>query len=746
MSDLSFRIEASSKAFEILASNLYSDKIAAVIRELSCNAADAHVEANKSTTPFYVQLPTSYTPQFIVRDYGNGLRADQIEDVFTVFFSSTKLGSKAYTGAFGLGCKSPFAVTNRFFVNSYIDGKMHSYECFRNSENVPCIKFIKEIPTNESSGLEIIVPVVKDSYNEWMNKAAKIYESFKIRPKTNFNLEYFSKSQAYKYGNNWENTNSSGTWVCMNNVRYKLDSSKIHDCLRNPGSQFKSKGICYIVPPRSIEVTPSREEVSYTENTINFLNNFINQVHEDIKKNFQEMIENCPSMFMAKIKFSHIQKDYYDEYINFDNIINPSIYSWSGTPISAHKDISLSIKYSENIEIGYLFNASRHASSKKENLRTNMNFRFPSSPNCNNFVILINDTKASQESIKSWMNRKMKASSINAILFLVIKSEYAFIIKDINKIDNKYITTCSKQGLQKITRASSSRSRSLSKNVLLHNFCIHSSSIKSNNQNPVNDEEDIMDDLTDENGNIYFIEYEHMIYESIDGVYLDDAKSINLGNIARKFLAFEKINNNLESRFVNKVKNVLLIKNLKKNKEFMRKYVKDNKVRFVPYRTVFLNHIENHLENNPEYTEALIRCFAMFFWENKYSFGFSDSFNLFDKDENFENMFNTFKKVANRIEEYEDVSKELSIICQSYRHYKKDVDEKTIVHIIDYIVQSICLNNHVKFIGMLTRYSRLTLEFVKAFESFCAKIPVFFMTQEEKEKKIIEYYVTGKMS
>ena len=43
MPELGFRIEASSKAFEILANNLYKDKILAVVRELSCNAFDAHV-------------------------------------------------------------------------------------------------------------------------------------------------------------------------------------------------------------------------------------------------------------------------------------------------------------------------------------------------------------------------------------------------------------------------------------------------------------------------------------------------------------------------------------------------------------------------------------------------------------------------------------------------------------------------------------------------------------------------------
>ena len=42
-----FTIRTSAKAFKVLSDNLYSDKITAVIRELSCNAYDSHVQAGK---------------------------------------------------------------------------------------------------------------------------------------------------------------------------------------------------------------------------------------------------------------------------------------------------------------------------------------------------------------------------------------------------------------------------------------------------------------------------------------------------------------------------------------------------------------------------------------------------------------------------------------------------------------------------------------------------------------------------
>jgi hypothetical protein len=62
-----FRIRNSAKAFSILSSGLYSNKIRAIIRELSCNAVDSHVAANRNTTPFDVHLPNAMEPWFAIR-------------------------------------------------------------------------------------------------------------------------------------------------------------------------------------------------------------------------------------------------------------------------------------------------------------------------------------------------------------------------------------------------------------------------------------------------------------------------------------------------------------------------------------------------------------------------------------------------------------------------------------------------------------------------------------------------------
>ena len=45
-----FKIKANAKAFKILTSNLYTDVPLAIVRELGCNAYDAHIAASKSAS------------------------------------------------------------------------------------------------------------------------------------------------------------------------------------------------------------------------------------------------------------------------------------------------------------------------------------------------------------------------------------------------------------------------------------------------------------------------------------------------------------------------------------------------------------------------------------------------------------------------------------------------------------------------------------------------------------------------
>lgn len=74
-----FTIEASAKAFDVLSSKMYEEPILAIVRELSCNAYDSHVEAGKADVPFRVHLPTTFEPWLELQDFGVGLPVSSAE-------------------------------------------------------------------------------------------------------------------------------------------------------------------------------------------------------------------------------------------------------------------------------------------------------------------------------------------------------------------------------------------------------------------------------------------------------------------------------------------------------------------------------------------------------------------------------------------------------------------------------------------------------------------------------------------
>ena len=142
---VSFGIKSDGLAhiFNVLRNQLYSDKILAVMREYSANAVDANVEAGKPLTPITVTLPNRMNLNFKVRDNGFGLSDEDIREVYAFYGESTKRNSNALIGQLGLGSKSAFAYGDNFVINSFIGGKMSSYNAFIDDSQVGQIAKLK---------------------------------------------------------------------------------------------------------------------------------------------------------------------------------------------------------------------------------------------------------------------------------------------------------------------------------------------------------------------------------------------------------------------------------------------------------------------------------------------------------------------------------------------------------------------------------------------------------------------------
>ncbi|CAB4241793.1 hypothetical protein UFOVP71_331 [uncultured Caudovirales phage] len=280
-----FRIRNSAKAFNILSSGLYANKIRAVIRELSCNAVDSHVAADNAGTPFDVHLPTTLEPWFAVRDYGTGLTHEQVTNIYTTYFESSKTNSNAFIGALGLGSKSPFSYTDNFTVTAIKDGRKGIYSAFINGEGVPSIALMMEEESTEPSGVEVKMSV-NDRYDfdKFRSEARTVYTHFSLRPVISGSdfefrdVEYEDKDivpGVHSY------SDSRSCRAVMGNIAYPID---VPNAETNLGEVAKllACGLEMHFAIGELDFQASREGLSYIPSTITAIKAKLNAVNDSL--------------------------------------------------------------------------------------------------------------------------------------------------------------------------------------------------------------------------------------------------------------------------------------------------------------------------------------------------------------------------------------------------------------------------------------------------------------------------------
>lgn len=147
-----FSIAQNAFMAELLSRKLYTKPELAVVRELICNALDA------SLNRVDVELPSALKPTFTVRDYGTGLSKEDMLCLYSTYGFSTKRSDNTQIGGFGVGSKSPFALTDTFTVSSVYQGVRTDYVCYKDT-GFPKIKEVQSAHTDEHSGLCVSVPI-----------------------------------------------------------------------------------------------------------------------------------------------------------------------------------------------------------------------------------------------------------------------------------------------------------------------------------------------------------------------------------------------------------------------------------------------------------------------------------------------------------------------------------------------------------------------------------------------------------
>ncbi|QBO61013.1 putative rIIA-like protein [Escherichia phage D5505] len=289
-----FSIAANPKVFKILSSDLYTNKIRAVVRELITNMIDAHA-LNGNPEKFIIQVPGRLDPRFVCRDFGPGMSDFDIQGddnspgLYNSYFSSSKAESNDFIGGFGLGSKSPFSYTDTFSITSYHKGEIRGYVAYMDGDG-PQIKptFVKEMGPDDKTGIEIVVPVEEKDFRNFAYEVSYIMRPFKdlaIINGLDREIDYFPDFDDY-YGINPERywPDRGGLYAIYGGIVYPIDGV-IKDrnwlSIRNEVNYIK-------FPMGSLDIAPSREALSLDDRT---RKNIIERVKELSEKAFNEDVK-----------------------------------------------------------------------------------------------------------------------------------------------------------------------------------------------------------------------------------------------------------------------------------------------------------------------------------------------------------------------------------------------------------------------------------------------------------------------
>lgn len=355
-----FNTEFNAMMFHTLTASLYKDKPRAVAREEIANAIDAQRERNflfvscydfetdtitdqtqydelinkgyaPPKTGWEVHIPTDIEPWMSFKDNGTGLTVEQVignvvytetgtvvrnpdgsplrkGGVYTTLFGSDKRENNRSIGAYGLGCKSPYSISDTFLVISIVGGEKHKFLMYLNSNREPMVDWLTHDnewnPTpelvQEPNGVEVRIdgipmrmfqklkisiseilqtfpeseqPVINGGYYEFEPlECETIYENFKIVTKASYGTLFTNKFVV----------NTGGVVYPMDHTKYEEFGSL--DIITNFA---RGKCVMLDMPLGTVAIPPSREEISYDDNTVKNIRERLEAlktfIHEEVK-------------------------------------------------------------------------------------------------------------------------------------------------------------------------------------------------------------------------------------------------------------------------------------------------------------------------------------------------------------------------------------------------------------------------------------------------------------------------------
>lgn len=305
-----------------LVDTLYTDKWMAIVRELTANAIDEH-DKHGVDRPIRVTAPTAFSPNLVIRDYAKGMSHRMVLDHYMTLADSSKSLDDTQRGGFGLGCKTPFAKTNMFVVESFQNGVMRAYTMMRGRDpnwtgpedmapEVPLIMAQDPIDTDEPDGLQITIPVEVRDFLTVTTKIQQVCWRLEPQPETNVELsrpDFLMETPLFRLRRHSYSGDNSA-YAVVGNIAYKIDVTALgfdrysteYKLLTSPIEIFFEIG----------EVNPAlnREGLSYKPKTIQAIQAKAALILVTLRAEVEKRIAACRNLWEAKITYmSQISED-----------------------------------------------------------------------------------------------------------------------------------------------------------------------------------------------------------------------------------------------------------------------------------------------------------------------------------------------------------------------------------------------------------------------------------------------------
>ena len=315
--------------FDILRSKLYSNPILAVCREITCNARDAHREVGKFDVPIEIHLPIGLEPEFKVKDFGPGISPDRMENVFINYASSTKRDSNIQVGSFGIGAKSPFAISDSFSITTIYDGIKYQYACYIDETKVGKLALLSKTNTAEHNGTEIAIRVNQQDFHLFKQYTEQACRHWDVKPIITGNSIQWTELSKVIEGKGWAITAQSSDWqrtakLVIDGIEYPLEldalrkyaDPKLIDSARGHFVMYFDTG--------ELSLSANREQIYLDKPTQDKIRQRLDDIQKEIKKLVDDKIDSFPNLWDANL--------YYRKELNFafHNLAFLGKLNWKG--------------------------------------------------------------------------------------------------------------------------------------------------------------------------------------------------------------------------------------------------------------------------------------------------------------------------------------------------------------------------------------------------------------------------------